>query len=351
MTRRVRARAGFCLAGGPARANTSQEVYVTNSPVITDEPESPFGDHIRRHHGRIPNALFAELRGNLLAIVLYGWLSGRYGGFKDGIYPAVPTLAAELGRSDRQIQRAISDLAQAGWLTVRRRPDNTNIYELTLDDKKAARIRAGMKKRSSEVVTSVTPPGDINDTGVVTSMSPNTARGNQLEGTSYNLLAEATSALRTSGARADASISSDQAEHDECARQDEPVIIRTDYEPRRDKTAVIDGARPAPGLRCERGSCRNGDAVRCSVGNGWQILDLCPACRAHLAESGAGVAVIADVNVQQCEKCPSPELAPSVRLRKPDGQESRAVRLCPACQASAVSGGLVVLPELAEAAQ
>jgi DNA-binding transcriptional regulator PaaX len=90
---------------------------------------------VLRHHARIPNVLIAEMRGKWLPIVLYAWLSGRYGGFKDGIYPSVPTRAAELGCSERMVQRYIDTLVRSGWLIVSYRKDASSVYGLITDGK------------------------------------------------------------------------------------------------------------------------------------------------------------------------------------------------------------------------
>lgn len=123
------------------------------------------------------------------AIVLYGWLSARYGGYKAGIFPGVPTLAAERGCSVSKIHYVVRELTEAGWLEVIPRPGDTNMYRLATDAGQSAESRSKKQKRRSPArgVSSVTgvsntaPGGVTDDRGGVSLVTPNTAIPRQLE--------------------------------------------------------------------------------------------------------------------------------------------------------------------------
>ena len=100
------------------------------------------------HYAKTPKAVFT-CGLNPAAIVLYGWLSARYGGFKAGTFPAVATLSAELGWSRRTVQRALADLTAAGWLTVTERPGTSNFYRLVKSRREAENLRKRREAASS----------------------------------------------------------------------------------------------------------------------------------------------------------------------------------------------------------
>ena len=114
-----------------------------------------------KRHGRTPLDVFT-CGLNPTAITLYGWLSGRYGGYRAGVFPKVPTLAADLGWSERTVRRAVRDLTAAGWLTVTERPGTSNLYRLV----KSPREAANLSKRRSAASAQVSRPDKFGRGGV-----------------------------------------------------------------------------------------------------------------------------------------------------------------------------------------
>jgi hypothetical protein len=121
-------------------------------PVVP--PWAPQPEPEKKHDGgyfaKVPIGMY-QCGLSPSAIVLYGWLSARYGGYRNGINPAVATLAADLRWSVSKVQRCRAELCAAGWLTMTQRQapngrEATNVYTLTLNGEDAARLRKGQAK-------------------------------------------------------------------------------------------------------------------------------------------------------------------------------------------------------------
>jgi DNA-binding transcriptional ArsR family regulator len=156
------------------------------STLVRDgtETDDLFENVRREPYAKIPGYVFT-CGLNPAAIVLYGWLSARYGGFKAGTFPAVATLTAELGISRRTVQRALADLTAAGWLTVKERPGTTNLYRLVKSPREAVSLRARREAASSRkrrAACSQVKGGCVTDGAPGASlMAHETARRKQLE--------------------------------------------------------------------------------------------------------------------------------------------------------------------------
>jgi len=129
---------------------------MADSPVpqpCDDEADDLFGGLRREPHARIPGHVFT-CGLSPAAVVLYGWLSARYGGYKAGAFPAHATLAAKLRWSASTVKRALRDLTAAGWLTVTEQPGTSNLYRLVKSRREAASLRkrreaASLRERRS----------------------------------------------------------------------------------------------------------------------------------------------------------------------------------------------------------
>lgn len=65
------------------------------------------------------------------SVLLYSWLSAKYGGSPKGIYPGQRKLSADLRVSEDSIQRWTQELVEIGALKVKRRGQGkTNLYTL-----------------------------------------------------------------------------------------------------------------------------------------------------------------------------------------------------------------------------
>lgn len=115
-------------------------------------------DGLVRYRGLSPTAKFLWAR------------LARYAGEDGRVYPAVPTLAAELGLSDRQVQRGLAALERGGFirrhLRKTARGDYTSTsYEFLLHPVLLQTLRPESSQTpglspNEGVVTHVSPPGD-----------------------------------------------------------------------------------------------------------------------------------------------------------------------------------------------
>jgi hypothetical protein len=156
-------------------------------------PDDIFAERVR--HSRIPIFIY-KLGLSEAAIVLYGWFSARYGGFKRGMFPSIATLMQDLDWSESKVHRTQRELIKAGLLVVTRQEGTTNLYKLVADAREAARVRSKTQRPRphgggvSPVtgVSHMAPGGVKYGTPGVSHMAPRASSTDPArEGTSYNL--------------------------------------------------------------------------------------------------------------------------------------------------------------------
>ena len=92
----------------------------------------------------------------MATLLSFDWQDGN-GVRKRQVWPSIETLANLVGRSRRQIIRALQRLEQAGYIAIARDPGNVNVYRILADV-------GGVKNDTGGY--------DIRDTGGMTSMTP-----------------------------------------------------------------------------------------------------------------------------------------------------------------------------------
>jgi hypothetical protein len=128
----------------------------------------------------IPEPVFLCQELSMASKMIYGRLY-RYAG-EDGVcYPAVSTIAKEVGVADRQVQRSLLQLETLGFLRRCQRFDGTtnrqlsNGYQFLFHQVFAASFEADQHKAQTsmgEGVINVTGEGDKKDTGGVSKKTP-----------------------------------------------------------------------------------------------------------------------------------------------------------------------------------
>lgn len=85
------------------------------------------------YFGIVPNWLY-DVDISLQAIATFGYIQGRYGGSKHGIFPKIDTLAKALKVSPRSIRNYLAELEKVRAIKATRRGFNkSNWYELASD--------------------------------------------------------------------------------------------------------------------------------------------------------------------------------------------------------------------------
>jgi hypothetical protein len=84
------------------------------------------------YFGIVPQWLYGEV--SLQAAGLFGYIQGRYGGSKLGVFPKHDTLAEALKVSPRSIRNYLTELEKARAIKITRRGFNkSNWYDLASD--------------------------------------------------------------------------------------------------------------------------------------------------------------------------------------------------------------------------
>jgi DNA-binding transcriptional MocR family regulator len=156
---------------------------------------------MNRDFTMIPNKLLLDTSLNEVDKMV--WLVLKYHAKQNQTcWPSLRTIAKEIKKSERTVERHMKKLQRAGWVVVTQRFNSSNIYE---------------------PLSSVSPAGDTTDTRVVTPMTPppvmddNLIRSNgeeAIEGNGVNKR-KAEGKARSTDLAAESAASKSEAEHDQ----------------------------------------------------------------------------------------------------------------------------------------